>query len=271
MKSCNKLALIFFLLSLSFLISFGRCGSHIETRNTKIFADRDTYIDSYSTDSNYGGKDWLCVGELIIGYDHAFLHFDLREAPEEFTVVYLTLDFYYIPETIRISFYTTANNWNELSLTWDNAPSEDLLIGHYSNIAEERIYNFNIRAFMASWNDDEISIIVKEYDFSETGYIQLSSKEGAYSNSDKPCLNFNYEVEIDDSYIPFVIIGVLAAAITITIVAIIYKKRKAKLREDILPAKASDTPYAISASKLCSNCGTKVNNQFCTNCGKEQI
>jgi hypothetical protein len=43
MKSRNKLALIFFLLSLSFLTSFGRCSTHIETRNKKIFADRDTF------------------------------------------------------------------------------------------------------------------------------------------------------------------------------------------------------------------------------------
>lgn len=133
MKSCNKLALIFFLLSLSFLMSFGQCMTHIETRTKKIYTDRDTYIDSYSTDSNYGGKDWISIGELLIGYDHTFLHFDLREAPVEFIQAYLTLNFYYIPETIDISFYTTANNWSELSLTWINAPSEDLLISHFFN------------------------------------------------------------------------------------------------------------------------------------------
>lgn len=268
MKSCNKLAIIFFLLSLSFLISFGRCNRYIEIRTKSIFADRDTYIDSNSTDSNYGGKDWISIGELIIGYDHAFLHFDLRGAPEEFNMVYITLYFFYISETIDISFYTTANNWSELSLTWNNAPSEDLLIRHFLNIAEEGRINFNIWSFMHSWNDDEISIIIEEYDDSETGYIQASSKEGANSESYKPCINYEYEVGIDLTIIPFVIIGVVA--ITITIV-IRYKRKKRKIREEILPAKLFDSPYTISTSKFCSNCGAKVNSQFCTNCGKEQI
>ena len=66
MKSYRKLNLfLILLLSLTVFASFGQ--SLTIERTKKIYTDRDTYIDSYSVDSNYGGKDWLLIGELIIG------------------------------------------------------------------------------------------------------------------------------------------------------------------------------------------------------------
>lgn len=268
MKSYKKLSLFLILfLSLSVFVSFGQCFT---VENTKeIYADRDTYIDSYSVNSNYGGKDYLCIGELIIGYDHTFLHFDLSEIPEVFTKAYLSLNFYYVPETIDISIYSTSSNWNELGLTWINAPSEGSLVGHFVDIAESKVYIFGIYNFMESWSASEITFIVKEFDYSEPGYIQLSSREGATSDTNKPHLLFYYEVEIEDLAILIPILIIVGIAIFIGIVVYLGKNSKTrKIQETSQPKTPS--PYAVS-NAFCSNCGAKTQvGSFCTNCGKKQ-
>ena len=269
MKSYQKLSLfLMLLLSLTVFASFGQCRT--EERTKRIYTDRDTYIDSYSVDSNYGGKDYLCIGELIIGYDHTFLHFDLSEIPEVFTKVYLSLDFYHLSETIDISIYSTLSSWTEYGLTWTNAPSEGSLVSHFVDIAEENVYHFGIYNFMESWNSNEISFIVKEFDYSETGYIQLSSKEGAYFNNDKPHLLFYYEVEIEDVNLLIPIFLIVGVAITVGIVIVLVKKSKTRKITESMETK-TQSPYSIS-DNICSNCGAKigVGADFCTNCGKKQ-
>lgn len=268
MKSYNKIELIFvLLLSLSFLVSFGQCRTVEITK--AIYTDRDTYIDNYYGDSNFGGKDYLFIGDHFSGYTHTFLHFDLSEISEVCTKAYLSLDFYYISETIDITIYTTSNDWTEYGLTWINAPSEGSLVSHFVEIAEGKVYQFNISNFMESWSSNEISFIVKEFDYSETGYIQLSSKEGAYNDADKPHLLVYYEEEIEyfNPLIPvFIIVGGLIA---IGIVIFILQKRKTRkimenLQTEVLP------PYPTSGI-ICSNCGAKiVVGTFCTKCGKKQ-
>ncbi len=268
MKSYQKLNLFLILfLSLTAFASFGQ--SRTEERTKRIYTDRDTYIDSYSVDSNYGGKDWLLIGEMIIGYDHTFLHFDLSEIPEEFTKAYLSLDFYFVPETIDISIYSTSSNWNELGMTWGNAPGEGSLVGHFVDIAESKVYTFGIFNFMESWIASEITFIVKEFDYSEPGYIQLSSREGANTNSDKPHLLFYYEVEIEDIYLILPIVIISGIVITIGIVVYLVKNSKTRKIPEISQPK-TPSPYAFS-NAFCSNCGTKIQvGSFCTNCGKKQ-
>lgn len=275
MKSYNKIGLIFvFLLSLSFLVSFGQCRTTtVETTKT-IYTDRDTYIDSYNGDSNYGGKNYLFIGDHFSGYDHTFLHFDLSEIPEVCTKAYLSLDFYYISETIDISIYTTGNDWSEYGLTWINAPSEGSLVSHFAEIAEGKVYQFNISNFMESWSLNEISFIVKEFDYSETGYIQLSSKEGAYYDADKPHLLISYEEEVEDFDPLFIIFIIVGGIITIGIVVFLVQKSKTrKIKEnqitEVHPSEVHPS-YTISGT-ICSNCGAKMRvGTFCTKCGRKQ-
>lgn len=276
MKSHNKIGLIFvFLFSLSFLVSFGQCGTTtVETTKT-IYADRDTYVEDYYGDSNFGGKDYLFIGDHILGYAHTFLHFDLSEIPEVCTKAYLSLDFYYISETIDISIYTTSNDWTEYGLTWINAPSEGSRVSHFTEIAEGKVYQFDISNFMESWSSSEISFIVKELSYSETGYIQFTSKEGAYYDDDKPHLLVSYEEEVAymDSLIPvFIIVGGL---ISIGIVIFILQKRKTRkiMENQITEVRLSEAhPSSTTiSSTFCSNCGTKMRvGTFCTKCGKKQ-
>jgi len=271
MKSYQKLNLfLILLLSLNVFASFGQ--SITIERTKKIYADRDTYIYSNSVSSNYGGKNYLCIGELIMGYDHTFLHFDLSEIPEVFTKADLSLDFYYLPETIDISIYSTSSNWNELGLTWANAPSEGSLVGHFVDIAEVDVYHFGIYNFMESWSSSEISFIVKEYDYSETGYIQLSSREGANIDTDKPHLIFYYEEEIDDISVIVTISIIAGVVIIIGIVVFLAKENKTRnVQQSPLqphqPIKLAQT----TSQKFCFECGHKLPTDatFCTNCGKK--
>ena len=122
---------------------------------------------------------------------------------------------------------------------------------------------------MESWSASEITFIVKEYDYSEPGYIQLSSREGANTDSDKPHLIFYYDEEIDDINIIVPIVMIAGLGITICIVIILVKKSKPRnIPKDVKTKIPS--PYAFS-NTFCSNCGTKIQvGEFCTNCGKKQ-
>ena len=270
-----KFCLIFvFLLSLSFLVSFGQCKTTTVENTKTIYTDRDTYIDNYYGDSNFGGKDYLFIGDHFSGYAHTFLHFDLSEIPEVCTKAYLSLDFYYISKTIDISIYTTGNDWTEYALTWINAPSEGSLVSHFIEIAEGKVYQFDISNFMESWSSNEISFIVKEFDYSETGYIQFTSKEGAYYDADKPHLLVSYEEEvayIDPLVLVFIIVGGL---ITIGIVIFVLEKRKTRkiMVNQITEVHPSEVhPPSSISSTFCSNCGEKMRvGTFCTKCGKKQ-
>ena len=219
-------------------------------------------------------ENYLFIGDHFSGYAHTFLHFDLSEIPEVCTKAYLSLDFYYISKTIDISIYSTGNDWTEYGLTWINAPSEGSLVSHFIEIAEGKVYQFNISNFMESWSSNEISFIVKEFDYSETGYIQFTSKEGAYLDADKPHLLVSYEEDVAyiDLLVPvFIIVGGL---ITIGIVIfLVQKRKKRKIKEnqitEVHPSEVRPSFSSIS-NTFCSNCGTKMRvGTFCTNCGKK--
>lgn len=146
MKSSQKLDLILIIfISLTILTPFNQGAT--EERSKRIYSNRDSYIRDISLTSNYGGQDYLCVGQLITGFNHAFLHFNLAEIPEDITKVGLSLYCYYVPETFRLSIHTTDNSWTELGITWSNAPSEGSLVANFE-IASDGHWSFIITNFM---------------------------------------------------------------------------------------------------------------------------
>lgn len=100
----------------------------------------------------------------------------------------------------------------------------------------------------------------------------MSSREGAATDTRKPCLIFYYEVLIPP-FNPTVLIATLggvAVIIGITVFAIQKSKsKKAKERMETSVVQ-SESPYHKEVSyKFCPNCGAKSEiGTFCTNCGK---
>jgi hypothetical protein len=96
----------------------------------------DTYVDSNTPTSNYGGQPRLDIGYSVFGnepyqtiYNYlAWLKFDLSTIPNGALIDEATLQVYVytVSETANVDAYSSSNNsWSELTLTYSDMPSYD--------------------------------------------------------------------------------------------------------------------------------------------------
>lgn len=105
-----------------------------QTNQVSLKPTDDTYVDSSSPDSNYGGITLFCVknSEYYSTYYNstiqqiAWLKFDLSTIPNGVTVDNATLQLFalIISETSNVNVYSCSDNsWTELALTYSNMPN----------------------------------------------------------------------------------------------------------------------------------------------------
>ena len=89
----------------------------------------DSYTNSSSPGSNYGGQSWLEVQRYEfyeeIDEEIAWLKFNLSDVPDGAVVDIATLELRCssVSETYTVSaHYCSDNSWNQLSLTYSNSP-----------------------------------------------------------------------------------------------------------------------------------------------------
>ncbi|MHA1678742.1 MAG: CBM96 family carbohydrate-binding protein [Promethearchaeota archaeon] len=178
--------IIFFLNVLS-MISIVQCATIEKTK--RIYTDRDSYIDGLNPDSNYGGQDLLEIGTS--GPKYAYIHFDLSNRPENITKAEIVLDFFYVSETSLISIYIAdSNNWGELTINWNNAPSKGALItsGYISNDGR---YKFSLPK--SAYDTAQITFIIE----TDEDWMTITSKDYQYLiyEEDVPNILYTYTIE----------------------------------------------------------------------------
>lgn len=132
----KTLSILLLVALVSSSISYIQPVSALETKTLNPIAD--SYLESSSPNSNYGGKDvlrvsdvrhFLTMNNLTIESYHAktlsFLLFDLSDIPKNATIDSATLQVYcyYVTETHKIGVnYCSDNSWKEYGITWNNMP-----------------------------------------------------------------------------------------------------------------------------------------------------
>ena len=245
-------------------------------------AKEDTYVDMDNPTANNGGKDWLIVGKWIKP-NEAYLYFEFEDEPDEWKEVEISLNPYYVSETMKVEIYLIEAGWDELTLNWINKPNKSKLIETLT-VAEGDIYKFEVTDEVEDLLDDDeegISICMST-DITSSGYFQAYSIEGYSEKDDAPQLIWTYDVVvIDEDYLlAIIVIGGIAGVVII--IVLVVDNRKKKSRETKEPATAIPmTKYQeIEQKKLvepidelvgifCQFCGVKLPKdvKFCTSCG----
>ena len=225
----------------------------------------DSTLDQYNPDSNYGGDPSLEIG-YFIEWLEACIKFDLSNKPNNVIFAELNLDFYSIEASTIIEIYDMSSSWNELSITWNNAPPYGAYLESFI-VSQEGIYVIDITEHIES-ESGFWSICLTA---NAANWLFLASKE-CYSWQEPPKISFTYEV----SYLPIilgaVLVTIIGVAVVSLIIVVIIKKKKSRetVKPLLLEKKIYEAPIK-EAKKYCPMCGTPASVEliFCMNCGEK--
>jgi len=157
----------------------------IERETTiKTVAEQDTYIDADYPSSNYGGQDWLYVGDN--NRSIALLSFNFTDKPVEYISAEISLDFWSVGETTEVEVFNTSS-WEESSVTWNNKPTFGEKIGNFT-LTGDGINTINITDFIEG---DHLFIAVC-CDLGSFDTIIIYSREYEWGEENRPYLVWTY-------------------------------------------------------------------------------
>ncbi len=215
---------------------------------TELLPVEDAYVNSFFSDTNYGASDYLSVGCLIWGDDITFLKFDIPLSGKTIKSATIKTYWYNFMLTSRMDICagTTSNDWDENTITWDNAPRLYYEIIASKLMGDGEWFNFGVLDYITE--GESFSVIIWE-DGDSGQYLQVDSRESGFS-LEPTILIIVYETTIED-FIPFIIIGVvIVCAIGGTVGIVIHLKHK-KEREQEERRKAreikrpEENPYRV--------------------------
>ena len=204
--------------------------AYIKGYDRTIQVDKDAYVSEYNPDVNYGSESYLRVGEYELGKVNTYYHFNISSHSYEWKEVWIYVKFNYGTNLTDIGVNLTRNNWDEMTISWNNRPESITYMGHILCDG----FDFRIPVDLDQFTDDGVSICL--YGKQEGGgeYIQGYSKEGA-SNSDQIAWIKLYYIGYDPIVLGIilrVVISVLCiiGMIIIAIFLVIGRKHKQKAK-----------------------------------------
>ena len=174
--------------------------------------------------------------------------------------------------TVDVGVGITTNNWNELTISWNNQPGNGTYIGYILNGG----FPFYIPLDESDFTNNEITLTLYGKRGEVDGYLAGTSREGAFITSERPHVRFTYE-GIDPLIILGITITVIAIPSIIGLIIFLMRRSKKKFQSrmitppDQLAQTAPDevSPYKVSKARFCTQCGAQVITEttYCTNCG----
>lgn len=146
----------------------------------------DVYIDSDKPTSNFGGKDVLRVTYHNRTYfedieRRAYLKFNLSEVPSGSTInsAKLRLRSLVVTETAKIgAFHCADNTWEELEITWENAPDTTGDAVDTVSVAEQgEWYEWDVTSIAEEDTTLSIVLQIDESEKSKSPWVSFYTKE----------------------------------------------------------------------------------------------
>jgi hypothetical protein len=125
------LAIILLVSSLHFSSFEVEAAPAIGSTTVTLYSIADAYVNSSSSETNYGSADYLYVSASS-EQDFTYVMFDLSSLPPDANIISAELkiylsstggDIYGIPADKIGTYYCSDNSWTELGITWNNRPS----------------------------------------------------------------------------------------------------------------------------------------------------
>jgi hypothetical protein len=191
MKSKERNFLVFVLVIIGFLLTIPNAQGIQRERTFSNVADRDTYLDTASPMSNYGG-----VNNLIAGFSYtpnireAYFHFNFSNKPSNLKRAEISLEFWGVSQTMNFTVCIIEDNWDEYTMTWGERPNKNNTIGHLL-VASSGIYKLGITSLIQGRTDISICVYI-EIDNLIRDYAYITSREGFYSSEDAPQILWTY-------------------------------------------------------------------------------
>jgi len=187
-KVKNIITAIFFLIFSLLLIIGLPVLAYFSGYDRTIHVNKDTYISEYYQDVNYGSDNFLRVGKYGSGKVHTYFQFNISSHSYKWREAWIYVKFDYGTNLIDIGVNLTHNNWDEMTITWNNKPESISYKGHILCDG----FEFRIPIDLDEIIDDGISVCLYGKQEGEEGYIQGYSKEGASHNEQIAWVELSY-------------------------------------------------------------------------------
>ncbi|MFX1346982.1 MAG: DNRLRE domain-containing protein [Promethearchaeota archaeon] len=227
----KKITVIFLLIFSLFLIIGLPVLAYYDGYERTIHTNKDTYISEYYPDENYGSDNYLRVGKYGPGKVYTYYHFNISSHSNKWREAWIYVKFDYGTNKIDIGVNLTHNNWDEMTITWNNKPESIAYKGHILCDG----FDFRIPIDLDQVIDDGISVCLYGKQEGEEGYIRGYSKEGASHNEQIAWIELSYI-----GYDPIVlgmfvkvgllILGIIGLFILTSILIIIVAKNVKKVK-----------------------------------------
>ena len=214
-KSRNVLLFIF----LSFLIFPNFAWGQIYQT---VYPTKDAFVSTFYPDDNTGIDPWLWVSNDPVSPYETCISFIYYELPYDYSEYGLINFHFYIvlsvsDSSFNIQIHRITQNWEELTLTWNNSPLlGDLLLK--TELESHRIYDINVKDYLIS-DIFSICIVASEV---QNNLGQIPSSEcDWYSEDKRPAI-----ILID--IVPIITGSVVGVIVVAGIGYFLYKRRKAR-------------------------------------------
>ncbi len=193
MKS-EAISFIFVLMFISIFIPYGIVRANPSSpHSSKIgeipimtVAEKDTYVNSFSAPSNYGGQNYLYSG-FYLGGDvcESYFYFNFSGKPVDYIRAEIFLDIWSVGQTINLTVSLIEESWNEYTMNYASIPTKGVTISNML-LTSDVEYKINITDYVSG--RDNISICVYcEVENYVNDYVIINSREDS-SYSDVPKL-----------------------------------------------------------------------------------
>ena len=153
-------------------------------------ADADTYVDTVSPTSNFGGQTDLVAGLSSSNLYAAFIHFNFSTEPQNVTKARIKFYVWSVGSTVNLSATIITTPWSEYSMTWMNKPSGKTHIA-YIIIPSSGFYYIDITNYLAGRNNISICLNCSNYLNTDTAWID-SREWYSYNSQEVPMIEWTY-------------------------------------------------------------------------------
>jgi len=184
-----------------FSLSHVTASPAIGSTTTTVYSVADAYVNSSSSDTNYGDVDYMYVSANS-EQDFTYVMFNLSSIPSDANIisaklkVYLSStggDIYWYPADTIGAYYCSDDSWTELGIIWDNkpsfntAPTDTWSFGIVYTVKVYKSWDIteDVRAALPSRNLTEVLKFERK---TGDGHAVFQSKEG----TNKPKLEVEY-------------------------------------------------------------------------------
>jgi Ras-related protein Rab-2A len=201
-----SVAMVCSIILVTMILFLNTSAPYYRTLNVK----QDAYVYEYHPNTNYGQENQIFVGNYEFGKTEAFYHFDISDLSNGWKEAKLVVKFSFASYPVNVGACIISDNWDEMSITWNNKPNKTRQYGHILCDG----FDFNIPVKLKHFTNNKITICLYGIGGGSDGYLLGNSKEGASSDDDLPHVYLEYKGIDPNFYIGYIIAYIVIFAVT---------------------------------------------------------